>query len=94
MLEAIKTELRYRGFSLRYLGHDGRWKDLTPWKFHALREEDYRRLITGAKWLRPRSREELVEQLSELYNIVKQTPKVEERSLEFWSKKTSEDRRN
>jgi hypothetical protein len=88
-LEEIKTELRHRGFSLKFLGFDGRWKDLTPWKFLAFSEDNYRRLISGAKWMRPRSREELLEQLSELYKIVNQAPELEERSLEFWSKEIS-----
>jgi hypothetical protein len=86
MLEALKVNLRHHGFALKFLGHDGRWKDLVPWKFIALSEDHYVRLIGGAKWVRPRSREELLEQISELYRLVNQTPKLEDRSLEFWSK--------
>ena len=63
---------------------------MTPWKFLALPEDNYRRLITDARWLRPRSREELLEQLSELYNMMKQAPRIEERSLHFLSNETSE----
>jgi hypothetical protein len=86
MLEAIKTELRYRGFSLRFLGHDGRWKDLTAWKFLGLSEDYYRKQIAGAKWVRPQPREDLLEQVNQLYNLVKQAPKIEHRTLEFWAK--------
>lgn len=80
--EAIKTELRYRGFSLKFLGHDGRWKDLTPWKFLALSEDHYARLVAGAKWVRPLPREDLLNQLNRLYELVRRAPKVEDRSLD------------
>ncbi|MGO9646368.1 MAG: hypothetical protein ACLPY5_16670 [Candidatus Bathyarchaeia archaeon] len=87
-LETIKAELRHRGFTLKFLGFDGRWKDLTPWKFLAFSEDNHRRLIAGAKWLRPRAREDILEKLAELYELVRQLPKVEEKSLEYWSKET------
>lgn len=86
MLEAMKTDLQHHGFSLKFLGFDGRWKDLTPWKFLGLSEDHYRRQIAGAKWVRPQPREDLLEQLDQLYNLVKQVPKIEQRSLEFWAK--------
>ena len=89
ILEQLKSDLRKHQFSLRFLGHDGQWKDLTPWKFFALSENHYRRQIAGAKWVRPLPREDLLERLSQLYQIVSRAPKVEDRSLEFWSKETS-----
>ena len=54
VFEAIKSELRHRGFSLNFLGFDGRWKDLTPWKFLEFSEDNYRRLIAGANMCRLR----------------------------------------
>ena len=89
MLEALKADLRQHGFALNFLGHDGLLKDLVPWKFIALSEDHYVRLIGGAKWVRPRPREDMLEQISKLYDLVKQSPKLEDRSLEFWSKEVS-----
>lgn len=89
LLERLKAELQHHGFSLNFLGHDCRWKDLTPWKFLAFPEDHYQRLIRGSKRVRPRPREDLLEQISELYDLVKQSPKLEDRSLEFWSKELS-----
>ena len=85
----LKTELQNRGFSLSFLGHDCRWKELAPWKFLALPEDHYHRLVRGSKLVRPRPREDLLEQISELYSLVRQAPRLEDRSLEFWSKETS-----
>ncbi|MGA3296775.1 MAG: hypothetical protein ABSD41_04920 [Candidatus Bathyarchaeia archaeon] len=89
LFEGLKAELLHRGFSLSFLGHDGRWKDLTAWKFLAFPEDHYQKLIRGAKLVRPRQREDLLEQISELYDLAKQSPRLEDRSLEFWSKETS-----
>ena len=57
-----------------------------PSKFLVLSEANYIRLITGAKWVRPRPREELLEQLNQLYNLVKPAPRIDQRNLEFWVK--------
>jgi hypothetical protein len=46
------------------------------WKFLAYSKDDYRRLISAAKWVRPRPRQELLEQISELYRLVEQTQKL------------------
>jgi hypothetical protein len=89
LFEVVKVQLRHRGFSLIFLGHDGRWKDLTAWRFLALPEDHYHRLVRGSKLVRPRPREDLLEQISELYRLVKQSPRLEDRSLEFWSTETS-----
>jgi hypothetical protein len=87
MLEGIKTELRRRGFSLRFLGHNGRWENLTPPVFVAFPEVYYERLIEGSRLVRLRPREEMLEQISELYRLVKQTTQLEDRDLEYWFKK-------
>jgi hypothetical protein len=84
----LKAGLQRHGFSLNFLGHDGLWKNLTPWKFLALPEDHYQRLVKGSKLVRPRPREDLLEQISELYNLVKQSPKLDDRGLDFWSKVT------
>jgi hypothetical protein len=89
MLEQLKPELQRLGFSLSFLGHDCRWKDLTAWKFLTFPENHYQVLIKGSKRVRPRKREDLLEEISELYDLVRQAPKLEERGLEFWSKETS-----
>ena len=86
LFEVLKADLRHRGFSLNFLGHDGRWKDLTTWKFLALPEDHYQRLVRGSKLVRPRPREDLLEQISELYDLVKQSPKLEEGSIDSWFK--------
>lgn len=86
LFETLKEEIQHRGFSLNFLGHKGRWKDLTPWKFLALPEEHYRRLITGSKLVRPRPREDLLEQITELYDLVRQSPKLEDGSIDSWFK--------
>ncbi|HKM50398.1 MAG TPA: hypothetical protein VJZ75_04385 [Candidatus Bathyarchaeia archaeon] len=88
MLERLKPELQHLGFSLIFLGHNCRWKDLTTWKFLAFPENHYQVLIKGSKRVRPRKREDLLEEIRELYDLVRQTPKLEERSLEYWSKAT------
>jgi hypothetical protein len=89
LLEALKVELRQHGSTRKFLGHDGRWKDLVPWKFLAFPEDHYQRLIRGSKLVRPRPRDDLLEQIRELYGLVKQSPKLEDRTLEFWSKEIS-----
>jgi hypothetical protein len=86
ILELLKTDLRKHQFSLPFLGHDGLWKDLTPWKFLELSEEHYRTQIAGAKWVRPQPREDLLEQVKELYQLVGQAPKDKDGSLDFWSR--------
>jgi len=58
-------------------------------EFLALPEDHYQRLIRGSKLVRPRPREDLLEQISKLYDLVKQSPKLEDSGLEFWSKETS-----
>jgi hypothetical protein len=92
ILEQLKTDLRKHQFSLRFLGHDGQWKDLTPWKFFALSENHYRRQIAGAKWVRPLPREGLLARLTQLYQIVNRAPKVEDKSLDSWSKELNDGR--
>jgi hypothetical protein len=89
LFESLKVELQHHGFSLNFLGHDGRWKNLTAWRFVSLPEDHYLRLVKGSKLVRPRPKEDLLEHISELYDLFKQSPKLEDRSLEFWSRDTS-----
>jgi hypothetical protein len=87
-LNAIKEELRHRSFSLKFLGHSGRWDELTPRKFLALSEDHYIRLIGGAKWVRRQPRGDILKQISELYRIARHAPELRDQGLERWSKET------
>jgi hypothetical protein len=77
MLEQLKPKLQRLGFSLSFLGHDCRWKDLPAWKFLAFPENHYQVLIKGSRWIGPRKREEPLEEIGELNDLVRQTPKLE-----------------
>jgi hypothetical protein len=83
MLESIKKMLRAR-FSLRFLGHDGKWRDLTPPKFLALSEDHYHRLIKGSRGVTSRYKEELLDKIRELYELVDRSDKAEKQGLEQW----------
>jgi len=89
LLESIKTELHDHGFTLSFLGHEGRWKDLTPGKFLSKPESHYERLIRGSKLIRPRPRDKLLEQMSELYRLARQAPKLKNLDLEYWTRRES-----
>jgi hypothetical protein len=86
LLEHLKEKLHRRGFTLNFLGHDGRWKDLTPWKFLSKPEDHYQRLIRGSKVARPRPRNKLLEQIAELYALTSpKHAKLQDKELEYWN---------
>ena len=85
LLEPIKGELHRHGFTLSFLGHEGRWKDLTPRKFLAKPEEHYERLIRGSKLVRPRTRDKMLDLISELYRLAVQCPKMQDQELNHWT---------
>jgi hypothetical protein len=84
MLQSIKANLRKHTFSLEFLEHSGRWDDLTPWKFLEKPEDHYRRLIAGAKWVRPQPREEMLDQITELYSFVRTSKQGKATGLDYW----------
>jgi len=85
LLEELKDELKHLGFSLSFLGFEGWWNDLNPPKFLALGEDHYRRLIRGSRWVRSQRKEDLIEEITQLFALAKQTPKEEQTGLDRWS---------
>jgi hypothetical protein len=83
--DEIKGQLRRCGFSLRFLGMNGRWEDLTAPRFLALPEDHYRRLIMGSKWVTSAKRRDLVDKISELYRLTCKI-KLDDTGLESWLK--------
>ena len=83
LLDEIKDELRHRGFSLRFLGVDGLWKDLAAPRFFSQSEEHYHHLIMGSKWVTSTKRRDLVDKISELYGLASMV-RLEDRGLEKW----------
>jgi exopolyphosphatase/pppGpp-phosphohydrolase len=82
-VDEIKLDLRRYGFSLRFLGLSGRWKDITAPVFLAQTEEHYQRQIMGSKWVTATKRRDLVDRISELYGLAsKASP--EGKGLENW----------
>ena len=82
--ESIKEELHDR-FSLRFLSLDGRWDELTVWKFLALPEDHYVRLIKGSRHVTYRYKSDLLRRIATLYKLA--TPKQGELAgLENWIK--------
>jgi hypothetical protein len=79
----IKSQLQHCGFSLRFLGVDGRWKDLAPPRFFSQSEEHYHHLIMGSKWVTTTKRRDLVDKISELYGLASKV-KLEDKGLEKW----------
>jgi hypothetical protein len=88
-VERVLAEMRPRleaHFSLRFLGLDGRWKDLTAWKFLAQPEEHYERLIRGSKGFRSTTKLELLVTISEMYHLTEGPKKLTNVGLEPWTK--------
>lgn len=81
LLEEIKALLRPR-FSLRFLGLDGRWKDLNPPRFLTLSEDHYERLIRGSRGVSSRYKRDLLDKTTELYKLSMKPSK--ESGLEKW----------
>jgi hypothetical protein len=79
----IKSDLKRYGFSLRFLGVGGHWKDLNAPKVLSLPEDHYRRLIMGSKWVRSTKRRDLVDKISELYKLASKS-RLEDCGLESW----------
>ncbi len=84
VFEKLKHEFRDLGFSLKFLSLKGRWEDLTSAEFLALPSTHYERLITSSKWVRPRRKQDLIDQISEIYQLVRRAPKLTEIGLEHW----------
>lgn len=82
LFAGIKTDLRRR-FSLRFLSLDARWDDLSAWKFLALPEDHYIRLIKGSKGVTYRYKSDLLRRIAALYKLA--TPKQNDLTgLERW----------
>jgi len=80
----IKTDLHKR-FTLTFLGLDGRWDKLSVWRFLALPEDHYIRLIKGSKGVRYHYKSDLLRRIAALYKLT--THKQEELAgLEKWFK--------
>lgn len=79
----IKTDLKRYGFSLRFLGIDGRWNNLNAPQFLALSENHFARLIMGSKWVTSTKRRDLVYKISELYKLASKS-RLEDSGLEPW----------
>jgi len=84
LFEEIKAELRHDGFSLRFLGFDGHWKDFSPPLFLSHSEEHYHRLVGGSKWFTSTRRRDLVDKISDLYEMTSATGTRNEAGLEKW----------
>jgi hypothetical protein len=83
LFNEIKGDLRHCGFSLRFLGLSGRWKDVTTPNFLAQSEEHYHRQIMGSKWVTATKGRDLVDRISELYKLTSKD-RLEEIGLETW----------
>lgn len=86
LLRELKDDLRYAKITLEYLGFDlNRWENLTTPKFLTMSEEHYLRRIRGAKWLRPARREDLSDDISELFKLVTRAPKHKQTGLDQYA---------
>ena len=83
LFDEIKGELRHRGFSLRFIGVDSHWEELTPPVFFSQSEEHYHHLIMGSKWVTSTKRRDLVDKISELYRFASGV-RLEDNGLEKW----------
>jgi hypothetical protein len=85
LFDEIRTDLQHYGISLRFLGLGGRWKQLNAPRFLAFPESHYRILISGSKWVTSTKRRDLVDQIAELYNLVRKA-RLNDTGLEEWLK--------
>jgi hypothetical protein len=69
---------------LRFLGLDGRWKELNPPRFLALPEDHYHRLIKGSRGVSSRYKQELLDKIEGLYRLLERADRTDEPALERW----------